>query len=269
MSDQLSEFGAIAKGFARNPLGIIALFIVLVYGFACVVTAAAWSFTPGERVPLIYFLVFFPILVLGVFTWLVSRHSGNLFAPADFKDESNYLRMQKMQLAAVASLAAAGSKNPKNPIEPDLEQTVTIVQKATLHGASRSAQKQRLLWVDDHPEYNVYERRAFEAMGITVTLSLNTADALDQLARQKFGAVISDMDRKEGPVEGYVLLEAMHSSNYRTPIFFYSPTTSPDQKQETLQLGGQGRTDNANELFSMVIDAVTNGKPKAALAAPV
>jgi len=102
---------------------------------------------------------------------------------------------------------------------------------------------------------------------VTVTLSLNTADALDQLSRQKFGAVISDMDRKEGPVEGYVLLEAMHSSNYRTPIFFYS-SASPDQRQETLQLGGQGRTDNANELFSMVIDAVSNGKPKAALAVP-
>ncbi|WP_022962478.1 hypothetical protein [Halopseudomonas pelagia] len=81
-----------AKGLARNPLGIIALFIVLVYGFASLVTAFAGSFTPEERLPLIYFLVLFPIVVLAVFAWLVSAHSGKLFAPADFKNEENFVR---------------------------------------------------------------------------------------------------------------------------------------------------------------------------------
>ena len=33
MNDSLKSFGETAKGPARNPLGIIALFIVLVYGF--------------------------------------------------------------------------------------------------------------------------------------------------------------------------------------------------------------------------------------------
>ena len=51
-------------GLARNSLGIIALFIVLVYGFASLVTAFAGSFTAAERLPLIYFLILFPVLVL-------------------------------------------------------------------------------------------------------------------------------------------------------------------------------------------------------------
>jgi hypothetical protein len=92
-------FGDTAKALARNPLGIIALFIVLVYGFACLVTAFSSSFTPAQKMPLVYFLVIFPVLVLGVFTWLVSQHSGKLFAPSDFKNEDNYVRMQ---LSAVA-----------------------------------------------------------------------------------------------------------------------------------------------------------------------
>jgi hypothetical protein len=41
MTDQVRVFGDVAKGLARNPLGIIALFIVLVYGFASPVTAFA------------------------------------------------------------------------------------------------------------------------------------------------------------------------------------------------------------------------------------
>src|ERR1700752_2731909 len=91
MSDQTKSFGETAKSLARNPLGIIALFIVLVYGFAALVTAFTGSFSIAERLPLIYFLVIFPIIVLGVFAWLVSRHSASLFSPGDFRDEKNYV----------------------------------------------------------------------------------------------------------------------------------------------------------------------------------
>lgn len=92
MSD--SQIGIVdaAKGLARNPLGIIALFIVLVYGVASLLTAFAGSFAPAERLLLVSFLVFFPVVVLIVFAWLVSRHSGKLFAPEDFKNEENFVR---------------------------------------------------------------------------------------------------------------------------------------------------------------------------------
>jgi|SRR5450631_3761189 hypothetical protein len=77
MNDQLKSFGQVATGLSRNPLGIIALFIVLVYGFASLVTAFGGGLSTTERLPLIYFLMVFPILVLAVFTWPVSKHSGN------------------------------------------------------------------------------------------------------------------------------------------------------------------------------------------------
>ncbi len=96
----VKSFGDTAKSLARNPLGIIALFIVLVYGFASLVTAFAGSFSAGERLPLIWFLVLFPVLVLGVFAWLVSRHGGKLYSPSDFRDEGNYVRVQLNRLEA-------------------------------------------------------------------------------------------------------------------------------------------------------------------------
>jgi hypothetical protein len=79
-----------------------------VYGFASLVTAFAGSFTSAERLPLIYFLIAFPILVLGVFAWLVSKHSGKLFAPSDFKDEGNYVRMQMAGREMLERLKAYG-----------------------------------------------------------------------------------------------------------------------------------------------------------------
>lgn len=83
-NEPVNSFGQTAKGLAKNPLGIIALFIVLVYGLAALVTAFGNSLTASERLPLVWFLVIFPVLVLIAFTWLVSKHSGKLFAPSDF-----------------------------------------------------------------------------------------------------------------------------------------------------------------------------------------
>ncbi len=82
-----------AKEFARNPLGIIALFISLIYGFASLLlNSAAEKLTAAERWPLIIFIVIFPIMVLVSFYWLVKSHHGKLYAPGDFKDDKSFLR---------------------------------------------------------------------------------------------------------------------------------------------------------------------------------
>lgn len=82
-----------AKDFARNPLGIIALFISLIYGFASLLLdSSAEKLTEAERWPLILFIVLFPIMVLVAFYKLVTKHHGKLYAPGDFQDDRSFLR---------------------------------------------------------------------------------------------------------------------------------------------------------------------------------
>lgn len=254
MGDQLRNIGETAKGLARNPLGIVALFIVLVYGFASLVTASAKSFTAAERLPLIYFLILFPVLVLLVFAWLVSKHSGKLFAPSDFRDEENYV---KMQMSAVASLGAATAKGQSNTSESEIEKIVEVV-RATGQARAEGGDgwRNHILWVDDRPENNTYERKAFKAMGIHFTLALSTDDAFERLAQNRYVAIISDMGRREGPREGYVLLDRLRQQGDQTPLFFYASSNAPEHKRETREHGGQGCTNNAQELFEMVTKAV-------------
>lgn len=98
MDDPLKTFGGISGSLARNPLGIIALFIVLVYAMASVVLGVTSAHLIGiERLILVWFLALFPVLVLGVFGWLVSRHHSKLYSPSDFKDETNYMRLLTAQ----------------------------------------------------------------------------------------------------------------------------------------------------------------------------
>ena len=254
MADQLQTFGEAAKGLSRNPLGIIALFIVFVYGFASLVTAFAGTFTPEERLHLIYFLILFPVLVLIVFAWLVSKHSRKLFAPGDFRNEENYV---KMQMAVVASLGAATAKGKSTVSESEIEKIVEIVRATDpARPESDKSRRNHILWVDDLPENNTYERQAFEAMGIRVTLALSTDDACERLGTNRYAAIISDMGRREGPREGYVLLDRLREQGDRTPLFFYTSSSLPEHRRETREHGGQGCTSNAQELFEVVTKAL-------------
>ena len=254
MTDSFKTFGETAKGLARNPLGIIALFIVLVYGFASLVTAFSSSLNANERLPLIWFLVVFPVLVLAVFAWLVSRHAGKLYSPGDYKNEENYV-------AVVASLAAATVRRPDTdsaPAEVDVRRIAEVVRDAIPQRLAAESEywRNRLLWVDDLPENNVYERNAFEAVGLTFTLALSTQEALETLARNKFAAIISDMGRREGPREGYVLLDKLREQGDQTPFFIYAGSNLPKYKQEAIEHGGQGSTSHPQELFEMVTAVV-------------
>lgn len=90
----ITEFIDKAKGLTKNPLGIIALFISLIYGFACLVLSSSIDNLCGnsERLPLIWFMIIFPILILIGFIYLVVKHHSKLYAPSDFKEESNFFK---------------------------------------------------------------------------------------------------------------------------------------------------------------------------------
>lgn len=85
---------------------------------------------------------------------------------------------------------------------------------------------------------------------------LSTAEALDKLSKNKYSVIISDMGRREGDREGYVLLDRLREGGDRTPLFFYAASNAPEHIEETLKHGGQGCTNNPRDLFEMVTKAV-------------
>jgi len=94
----MENFIGNARGLAKNPLGIIALFISLIYGFACLVLGiSASNLDTDERYLLILFLIIFPVLVLGVFVYLVTKHHKKLYAPADYRDDKSFLETTNIE----------------------------------------------------------------------------------------------------------------------------------------------------------------------------
>ena len=253
----IKEFSNSAKGFTKSPLGIIALFIVLVYGFASLVVGFGQNL--NEHIaPLIYFMVFFPVIVFSGFLWLVAKHNNKLYGPSDFKDEENFI---KTQISSAASLAAAISKQPGG--QGDLGQTELdeLVELITNASQTKPTEKWKnhVLWVDDRPNNNVNERKALEAQGLQFKLALSTDEALEIIEQQKFACIISDMGRIEGPKEGYVLLDQLRTIGNKTPYVIYAGSNLPEHKKMAREHGALGSTNRAQELFQLVMGAVNNG----------
>lgn len=78
----------------KNPLGVIALFVTFIDGIAGLVISVNFEYLHGssERLPLIWFIVGFPIIVLIAFLYLVVKHPQNLFGPGDFDSQELYLK---------------------------------------------------------------------------------------------------------------------------------------------------------------------------------
>lgn len=92
-----NPFTTISKEFVRGPLGIIALFIVLVYAMAGIVATSS-SLAEIPQILIVIFLVVFPFTVLFVFFVLVTKHSEKLYPPSEFSDETLWARLQVGEL---------------------------------------------------------------------------------------------------------------------------------------------------------------------------
>ena len=163
----LKDFADAAVKLARNPLGIIGLAFVLVYGIAGLVATSS-VFQSEERVVLVWFLVGFPVLILVAFYRLVTTHHSKLYAPSDFKDDASFLK----------ALDARISNSPKVlELEKITKQIRDEIQSQPLYKYTKLSEcgKQLILGLNKAnqfriPEYN--EKRGFSTEEIDAQAKL-------------------------------------------------------------------------------------------------
>jgi len=125
-------------------------------------------------------------------------------------------------------------------------------------GASRP---KAVLWVDDNPDNNVWERAAMERYDVEFILARSTEEALSKLSDGGVDAIISDMGRPPDTRAGYTLLRAVRSRGVRVPYFIYAGSRVPEHVEEARRQGAQGTTNLAAELIQMVVGALRAGAP--------
>jgi len=250
-----------ARQLARNPLGIIALFIVLIYGFASSIVGLS-NLNGAERLPIIWFLVVFPIFVLAVFAWLVSRHHAKLYSPSDYRRDSAFIKASGEQFEVVAAPGAATARREEAVASQD--ETAFEARRMAKHLAKLTpaillaARTRKILWVDDREESRVFERQALQSLGFAIVVVETTGDAIAAIEREQFDVVISGMGRQTDARAGFTLLSRVRNYNVTVPYILYFQAPTADQQTEAWNRGALGIVSSPGDLVTLIVNTVAS-----------
>ncbi|HYB01696.1 MAG TPA: TIR domain-containing protein [Ktedonobacteraceae bacterium] len=185
-----------------------------------------------------------------------SAHSSS---PTQTTQDFSPQIVEAAKLIVAAALAQAQEQASEAPTNKPIEEKETEkrISELITPKASQQLAGAKVLWVDDRPQLNTYERQALEQLGIQFTISTSTEDALEKLqGDNKYSVIISDMGRPPDKQAGYTLLEEIRKRGITIPFIIYAGSRAPEYVAETRRRGGLGTTNRPIELFEMVVDAI-------------
>jgi CheY-like chemotaxis protein len=178
-----------------------------------------------------------------------------------FKGAGFEASAKRKQAEAAAALVAADAARPDAATTPEsaarsTREAAAVVADVVTPRVLRRASQATVLWVDDRPNNNAYERQSLEALGVHFVLAKTTDEALALAKGQRFDAIISDMGRPGDAQAGYTLLDQLRASRDTTPFVIYAGSNAAEHKAEARRRGALGCTNRASELFEIVLSAL-------------
>lgn len=135
----------------------------------------------------------------------------------------------------------------------------------TLSTAPRRAA--RVLWVDDRPANNEYERKWLRPHGIVFDCVVSTEEALDQLSNEAYDLVITDLgrphssDQSDAAGAQFLAQPIVHDGG--PPVLVYAGTWAVAQRNRLMQLGALDVMANREHLFAKVLEVLGRSVPPA------
>jgi CheY-like chemotaxis protein len=150
--------------------------------------------------------------------------------------------------------ALAGQLQAKN-VQPGASSV--LARLPSVHARAKLVESllrgRRVLWVDDRPENNFYERVGLSQLGLAVDLAVSTAEGLQAAEYLKPDVIVSDMKRGVKEDAGLELLQSLRSRGINTPVVFYIARV--DQSRRT-PAGAFAITARADELLHYILDVL-------------
>lgn len=165
---------------------------------------------------------------------------------------------KRQQVEAAAALGAAiAARASTDDTQATAADPRDVAAALPTPRAQRRLQGSRILWVDDRPDNNRFERQALAAYGISIDLSTSTEDALEKIRQRSYDLIISDMGRPLDARAGYTLLDQLRKTGDKTPYVIYAGSRAPENVQEARQHGAIGSTNSPQELVAVVTKALS------------
>ena len=110
----------------------------------------------------------------------------------------------------------------------------------------------KVLWVDDHPDNIETEVSLFKQLNVNVDCATSTKEAIEEIKKDSYDVVISDMARDLNKQAGLDMLKDFEESKIKLPVIFYVGNIQDSGTPP----GAFGITNHPDELFHLFIDAV-------------
>ena len=109
----------------------------------------------------------------------------------------------------------------------------------------------RVLWVDDHPENNIYENVMLSALGLAITQVTSSEAAKSLLEQDGFDLLITDLTRGHDERGGIKLLEDLSDRSIPTIVYTLMLDT---RIEEATHFGARSVTKTPAGLMQAVLD---------------
>ncbi|AZE09120.1 hypothetical protein C4K10_0818 [Pseudomonas chlororaphis subsp. aureofaciens] len=143
-----------------NPLTVVAIFSTLAEGFA---TISLINLPPEIQSVFVYFVMAFPVLIVGVFFALLNWNHTVLYAPSDFENEEMYIESLKLKERLKSEVIGSLTHFVGGEVPLSAEQVQRITEKVdgAVEQATMDSRKEKILslLVDGELSTNdIYER---------------------------------------------------------------------------------------------------------------
>lgn len=126
----------------------------------------------------------------------------------------------------------------------------------------------RVLWVDDHPSNNEYERKCLRPHGIVFDCVVSTDEAIEQLTSETYDLVITDLGRQgssdRSSTAGAAFLDQPIVRDGGPPVIVYAGTWAVTQRDALVARGALDVMSNREHLFARVLDILGRSAPVSA-----
>ena len=141
----------------------------------------------------------------------------------------------------------------------DIDASVSAVP--TLATSPRRAA--RVLWVDDRPSNNEFERKSLRPHGIVFDSVVSTDEALEQLGNESYDLVITDLGREHSSdrsaTAGAAFLDQPIVRNGGPPVIVYAGTWAVAQREELVLRGALDVMSGREHLLATVLGVLGRG----------
>lgn len=137
-------------------------------------------------------------------------------------------------------------------VQADLEHVAgqsSALRRAALAASALDGAK--ILWIDDQPAGNAWERQMLAKFGVSFVTVETTASAIACLKAEHFDLALSDIARGDNPRAGLEALPTILQTAPGIPVVFYVGYVTPDRP---VPVGSKGIAEEPNELLHLVLD---------------